>query len=279
MIHHVGYRIRGFYRQESFVDYHEELLFTDLALFNRKLTDWLVVSDAKRPHHFLSQQSPLSFLLEHQPEYQRYWTHTPRRMQSRRKLCARRHCQEEAASARLALHFATDFVGHPFREDALAASLSGRRVHSARGYAMQPTESIHDNAEVVLDIGGGGDELAAVITNESAENLGLAPGIEAYAMFKASWVIIAADDGAKMCWPTKSRSPSVPTSTRLPAPAFSTTCRRRWQPSGRISILRWLLCSRRSTARTWWRGSPAARPRRWRLRRARPSGRRSRQWQ
>jgi hypothetical protein len=27
--------------QESFVDDHEELLFTDLALFNRKLADWL----------------------------------------------------------------------------------------------------------------------------------------------------------------------------------------------------------------------------------------------
>jgi hypothetical protein len=42
------------------VDYHEDLLFTDLALFNRKLADWLVVSDAERPHHSLGQQSPLS---------------------------------------------------------------------------------------------------------------------------------------------------------------------------------------------------------------------------
>jgi hypothetical protein len=56
------------------VDYHEDLLFTDLALFNRKLADWLVVSDAERPHHSLGQQSPLSFLLQHQPECQRYWT-------------------------------------------------------------------------------------------------------------------------------------------------------------------------------------------------------------
>jgi len=32
--------------QESFVDYHEELLFTDLALFNRKLADWLVFYNA-----------------------------------------------------------------------------------------------------------------------------------------------------------------------------------------------------------------------------------------
>jgi hypothetical protein len=63
--------------QESFVDYPEELLFTDLALFNRKLADWLVFYNAERPYHSLSQQSPLSFLLEHQPECQRYyWTHT-----------------------------------------------------------------------------------------------------------------------------------------------------------------------------------------------------------
>jgi transposase InsO family protein len=62
--------------QESFVDYHEELLFTDLALFNRKLANWLVFYNAERPHHSLGQQSPLSFLLKHQPECQRYWTHT-----------------------------------------------------------------------------------------------------------------------------------------------------------------------------------------------------------
>jgi DNA-binding NtrC family response regulator len=49
---------------------------TDLALFNRKLADWLVFYNAERPHHSLSQQSPLSFLLQHQPECQRYWTHT-----------------------------------------------------------------------------------------------------------------------------------------------------------------------------------------------------------
>jgi hypothetical protein len=47
---------------------------TDLALFNRKLTDWLVFYNAERPHHSLSQQSPLSFLLQHQPECQRYYT-------------------------------------------------------------------------------------------------------------------------------------------------------------------------------------------------------------
>jgi transposase InsO family protein len=35
--------------QESFVDYHEELLFTDLALFNRKLANWLVFYNTERP--------------------------------------------------------------------------------------------------------------------------------------------------------------------------------------------------------------------------------------
>jgi hypothetical protein len=58
------------------VDDHEELLFTDLALFNRKLADWLVFYNTERPHHSLGQRSPLSFLLQHQPECQRYWTHT-----------------------------------------------------------------------------------------------------------------------------------------------------------------------------------------------------------
>ncbi|MEO1768085.1 hypothetical protein V6E02_12840, partial [Thiobacter sp. AK1] len=30
----------------------------------------------QRPHHRLGQQTPLSFLLQHQPECQRWWTHT-----------------------------------------------------------------------------------------------------------------------------------------------------------------------------------------------------------
>jgi hypothetical protein len=46
------------------------------TLFNRKLADWLVFYNAERSHHSLSQQSPLSFLLQHQPKCQRYWTHT-----------------------------------------------------------------------------------------------------------------------------------------------------------------------------------------------------------
>jgi molybdate transport system regulatory protein len=52
------------------------------------------------------------------------------------------------------------------------------------------------NAEVILDIGGG-DELAAIITNDSVDHLALGPGIEAYALIKAPWVILTTDDGLK----------------------------------------------------------------------------------
>lgn len=45
------------------------------------------------------------------------------------------------------------------------------------------------NAEIILDLNG--QELAAVITNESTKKLGLKEGMEAYALIKASWVILA----------------------------------------------------------------------------------------
>lgn len=49
------------------------------------------------------------------------------------------------------------------------------------------------NAEVILDIGGG-DTLACIITNTSLDSLGLAPGVEAYALIKAPWVIVTTDE-------------------------------------------------------------------------------------
>jgi transposase InsO family protein len=52
---------------ESFVDDYEDLLFTDLALFNQKLADGLVFDNAERPHHRLGQKPPLSFLLHINP--------------------------------------------------------------------------------------------------------------------------------------------------------------------------------------------------------------------
>jgi molybdate transport system regulatory protein len=48
------------------------------------------------------------------------------------------------------------------------------------------------NTEVVLDLPGGGS-VAAIITNESAQSLDLAPGRQATAIFKASSVIVGVE--------------------------------------------------------------------------------------
>jgi molybdate transport system regulatory protein len=50
-------------------------------------------------------------------------------------------------------------------------------------------------AEVVLDIGGGA-ELAALVTAQSARDLDLAPGRPVLACFKASHIILAVEDEA-----------------------------------------------------------------------------------
>jgi len=49
------------------------------------------------------------------------------------------------------------------------------------------------NSEVVIELPGG-DEIVAIITKASADNLGLEEGKEAYAVIKASSVIVAVDD-------------------------------------------------------------------------------------
>jgi len=48
------------------------------------------------------------------------------------------------------------------------------------------------NSEVILDLGNG-VEIVSIITKESAENLNLAAGRDAYAVVKASNVMIAVD--------------------------------------------------------------------------------------
>lgn len=48
------------------------------------------------------------------------------------------------------------------------------------------------NTEVVLNIQGG-DQLTAIITNDSVDNMGLAVGKAAYALIKASFVIVTTD--------------------------------------------------------------------------------------
>lgn len=48
------------------------------------------------------------------------------------------------------------------------------------------------NTEIVLELAGGA-EIVSIITKESAEKLGLVKGKEAYAVIKASSVMIAVD--------------------------------------------------------------------------------------
>ena len=74
--------------QESFVDYHEDLLFSDRALFNQKMSDWLVFYNTELPH--LSTKpypkksasltnlpvTPLEYLLQSHPHSSMYWTNT-----------------------------------------------------------------------------------------------------------------------------------------------------------------------------------------------------------
>lgn len=67
---------------------------------------------------------------------------------------------------------------------------------SARNQFLGTVKSVSKgavNAEVILDIGRG-EELAAIITNDSADHLALEPGREAYALIKAQWIILTTDD-------------------------------------------------------------------------------------
>lgn len=48
------------------------------------------------------------------------------------------------------------------------------------------------NSEIVIELPGGGS-VVSVISKESAEKLGLAPGKECYAIIKASNVMVAVD--------------------------------------------------------------------------------------
>lgn len=66
---------------------------------------------------------------------------------------------------------------------------------SARNQLKATVKSVSPgavNAEVVLVLAGG-QEIVATITNGSAKSLGLVPGGEAYAVIKASSVLIAVE--------------------------------------------------------------------------------------
>ncbi len=61
--------------QNEFAAYHEDLLFTDIDLFNDKLLDYLVWFNTKRPHYGLGLLSPDEYLrINHQCHM--YWRKT-----------------------------------------------------------------------------------------------------------------------------------------------------------------------------------------------------------
>ena len=53
------------------------------------------------------------------------------------------------------------------------------------------------NSEVELDIGGG-VKITAIVTNDSVESLGFEIGEEAYAIIKASWIILSKEEPKKI---------------------------------------------------------------------------------
>ena len=62
--------------QEQFVDYNDDLLFSDIDLFNQKMADWLIGYNTKIPHHSLKMKTPVQYLIETNPQCHMLWTNT-----------------------------------------------------------------------------------------------------------------------------------------------------------------------------------------------------------
>ena len=68
---------------------------------------------------------------------------------------------------------------------------SARNVFSGKVSALT-AGAINTEVEITT---GGGDKLVAIVTQASVRELGLALGKEGFALVKAPWVILMADDG------------------------------------------------------------------------------------
>ena len=62
--------------QEQFVNFNEDLLFTDIDLFNEKMANWLIDYNTIIPHHSLQMKTPVQSLIENNPLCHMYWTNT-----------------------------------------------------------------------------------------------------------------------------------------------------------------------------------------------------------
>jgi molybdate transport system regulatory protein len=83
--------------------------------------------------------------------------------------------------------FASDWalIGRMSVKTSARNQLYGKVVSIARG-------AVNDEVTLALP---GGQTIVSVLTSESTETLGLAEGVDAIALIKASWVVLVADDG------------------------------------------------------------------------------------
>ena len=87
--------------QEEFVEEHEDLLWTDLPRFNRRLWDYLARYNRERPHHGLGLRAPLAALNDACPPESRIcWRDT-----SRPASCSSVRPADAARSVPTQIHF------------------------------------------------------------------------------------------------------------------------------------------------------------------------------
>ncbi|CAD5741328.1 transposase [Escherichia coli] len=60
----------------EFNEFNEILLFEDLALFNLKLAEYLVLYNSKRPHKALALMTPVEYILKENKNCNMWWPHT-----------------------------------------------------------------------------------------------------------------------------------------------------------------------------------------------------------
>lgn len=63
--------------REQFIEFNEILLFEDLALFNQKLAEYLVLYNSKRPHKAFALITPVKYILRENKNCNMWWPHTP----------------------------------------------------------------------------------------------------------------------------------------------------------------------------------------------------------
>lgn len=54
----------------------EEIVQNRFGNKGKKLANWLTKYNTVLPHHSIKLKTPVQFLIQHQPERQRYWTCT-----------------------------------------------------------------------------------------------------------------------------------------------------------------------------------------------------------